>query len=455
MDAFEQQIAELQRRRQVGAQGAGFNAPQGKMVSGRYVKANPLEYLAEALRGAGQSRDSVMAGEEIGALQDKRQKAIADALRGFQSELNPSQAGTGQTGMVNDALPSEMQIGAQPQITRQPNMQAAFGHLMNSNIGSLQSAGMTGMLSNAQEQAKQAQAQALQQRQMQALQSAKSPQEALAMGVPYEAVKNFYEAKNLGRDKVQFKDVGGSLVPVNEYGEQANVPSLPMTGNPFKDLLVAGPDGKPVVNEPMYAAKSRIANAGAARNSTTVINAGPKAFETELGKLDAGQLEKWRGDAQTAQSLLGTIDSLRQAEKTGAYSGGGADTRLAVSNMIEGWTGIVPKGLVGSQVYNAEANKLILDRVKALGANPSNADREFIQKTVPQLANNSEARKQMADWMEQKAKKTINLYKKADAYARENSGLKGFHDIGDDAPSQEGIPTQDAIRAEIERRRKK
>lgn len=435
MDAFEQQIAELQRRRQVGAQGAGFNAPQGKMVSGRYVKANPLEYLAEALRGAGQSRDSVMAGEEMGALQDKRQKAIADALRGFQSELNPSQAGTGQTGMVNDALPSEMRIGAQPQITRQPNMQAAFGHLMNSNIGSLQSAGMTGMLSNAQEQAKQAQAQALQQRQMQILKTAKTPQEALAAGVPFEAVKNFYESPNIGREEIKYVDSNGTLIPTTKYGKAEGVPSIGPSGNPFKDLLVAGPDGKPVVNEPMYAAKSRIANAGAARNSTTVINAGPKAFETELGKLDAGQLEKWRGDAQTAQSLLGTIDSLRQAEKTGAYSGGGADTRLAVSNMIEGWTGIVPKGLVGSQVYNAEANKLILDRVKALGANPSNADREFIQKTVPQLANNSEARKQMADWMEQKAKKTINLYKKADAYARQNSGLKGFNDIGDDAPS--------------------
>jgi len=435
MDAFEQQIAELQRRRQVGAQGAGFNAPQGKMVSGRYVKANPLEYLAEALRGAGQSRDSVMAGEEMGALQDKRQKAIADALRGFQSELNPSQAGTGGTGMVNDALPPEMRIGAQPQITRQPNMQAAFGHLMNSNIGSLQSAGMTGMLSNAQEQAKQAQAQALQQRQMQILKTAKTPQEALAAGVPFEAVKNFYESPNIGREEIKYVDSNGTLIPTTKYGKAEGVPSIGPSGNPFKDLLVAGPDGKPVVNEPMYAAKSRIANAGAARNSTTVINAGPKAFETELGKLDAGQLEKWRGDAQTAQSLLGTIDSLRQAEKTGAYSGGGADTRLAVSNMIEGWTGIVPKGLVGSQVYNAEANKLILDRVKALGANPSNADREFIQKTVPQLANNSEARKQMADWMEQKAKKTINLYKKADAYARQNSGLKGFNDIGDDAPS--------------------
>ena len=459
MDAFEQQIAELQRRRQVGAQGAGFNAPQGKMVSGRYVKANPLEYLAEALRGAGQSRDSVMAGEEMGALQDKRQKAIADALRGFQSELNPSQAGTGGTGMVNDALPPEMRIGAQPQLPpRQPNMQAAFGHLMNSNIGSLQSAGMTGMLSNAQEQAKLAREQALHQQHMKILEQTKgNPQAAAVAGVPDATIKSFYEAKNYGRDKVKYENAGGSLIPVTEYGQPTNVPSIPMTGNPFKDLLVAGPDGKPVVNEPMYAAKSRIANAGAARNSTTVINAGPKAFETELGKLDAGQLEKWRDNAQTAQNMLGTVANLRDAEKSGAYSGGGADTRLAVSNMIEGWTGIAPKGLVGSQIYNAEANKLILDRVKTLGANPSNADREFIQKTVPQLATSSAARKQMADWMEEKAVKTIKLYKKADAYARQNSGLKGFNDIGDDAPSQqpEGIPTQDAIKAEIERRRKK
>lgn len=277
MDAFEQQIAELQRRRQVGAQGAGFNAPQGKMVSGRYVKANPLEYLAEALRGAGQSRDSVMAGDEMNALQDKRQKAIADALRGFQSELNPSQAGTGQTGMVNDALPPEMQIGAQPQITRQPNMQAAFGHLVNSNIGSLQSAGMSGMLSNAQEQAKQA----LQQRQMQILKTAKTPQEALAMGVPFEAVKNYYESPNIGREEIKYVDSNGTLIPTTKYGKAEGVPSIGPSGNPFKDLLVAGPDGKPVVNEPMYEAKSRIANAGAARNSTTVINAGQKGYENE------------------------------------------------------------------------------------------------------------------------------------------------------------------------------
>ena len=75
MDNFDQQLAELQRRQQMAQQATGFNAPQGKMVSGRYVKASPLEYLTEALRGAGKSRESVMAGEEMTSLQDKRQKA--------------------------------------------------------------------------------------------------------------------------------------------------------------------------------------------------------------------------------------------------------------------------------------------------------------------------------------------------------------------------------------------
>ena len=440
MDAFEQQIAELQRRRQVGAQGAGFNAPQGKMVSGRYVKANPLEYLAEALRGAGQSRDSVMAGEEMGALQDKRQKAIADALRGFQSELNPSQAGTGGTGMVNDALPPEMRIGAQPQLPpRQPNMQAAFGHLMNSNIGSLQSAGMTGMLSNAQEQAKQAQAQALQQRQMQALQSAKSPQEALAMGVPYEAVKNFYEAKNLGRDKVQFKDVGGSLVPVNEYGEQANVPSLPMTGNPFKDLLVAGPDGKPVVNEPMYAAKSRIANAGAARNSTTVINAGQKGYENE--------------------------SKLRQDFKGEPIYKDYNDMKAAHAQIKKGLSQANPIGDI------AAATKIM----KLL--DPGSVVRESELAIAMSAAGRLDRLQNFADMYITGKKLTPTQRKEfsalsdelfaaaGDQYNKKRSEYEGFakrYDLSGDvlgAPhegnSPPAMPTQDAVAAEIERRRKK
>ena len=441
MDAFEQQIAELQRRQQMAQQATGFNAPQGKMVSGRYVKANPLEYLAEALRGAGQSRDSVRAGEEMGALQDKRQKAIADALRGFQSELNPSQAGTGATGMVNDALPPEMQIGAQAQLPpRQPNMQAAFGHLMNSNIGSLQSAGMTGMLSNAQEQAKLAREQALHQQHMKILEQTKgNPQAAAVAGVPDATIKSFYEAKNYGRDKVKYENAGGSLIPVTEYGQPTNVPSIPMTGNPFKDLLVAGPDGKPVVNEPMYAAKSRIANAGAARNSTTVINAGQKGYENE--------------------------SKLRQDFKGEPIYKDYNDMKAAHAQIKKGLSQANPIGDI------AAATKIM----KLL--DPGSVVRESELAIAMSAAGRLDRLQNFADMYITGKKLTPTQRKEfsalsdelfaaaGDQYNKKRSEYEGFakrYDLSGDvlgAPhegnSPPAMPTQDAVAAEIERRRKK
>jgi len=424
MDAFEQQIAELQRRRQVGAQGAGFNAPQGKMVSGRYVKANPLEYLAEALRGAGQSRDSVMAGEEMGALQDKRPKAIADALRGFQSELNPSQAGTGGTGMVNDALPPEMRIGAQPQITRQPNMQAAFGHLMNSNIGSLQSAGMTGMLSNAQEQAKQAQAQALQQRQMQILKTAKTPQEALAAGVPFEAVKNFYESPNIGREEIKYVDSNGTLIPTTKYGKAEGVPSIGPSGNPFKDLLVAGPDGKPMVNQPMFNAKNSLAKSGAtrvdvdARNYNTQESEQSKAYGKTLGEM-RGAITQSGFDAPRK---LAQIDRM-QALIGGMDSGGKAAPVLADIASFANSLGIkIDPKLGAKEAAEALAMKMASE-LKQPGTGPM-TDKDFdnFVKQVPGLSKTPSGRQQIMTTMKAALQRDLEASKFMREYAKANNG---------------------------------
>lgn len=242
------------------------------------------------------------------------------------------------------------------------------------------------------------------------------------------------------RERLHFQDVGGEVKGIDPFTGKP-VSTLPKSGNPFSDLVVRGADGSMVPNAPLMGAKKQVAAAGASRNSTTVINKGADAFDVETAKLDAKELETLREGAKTAQSVLGTVASLRAAEKQGAYSGGGADARLAAANLIEGWTGIAPKGLVGSQIYNAEANKLILDRVKALGANPSNADREFLQKTVPQLATNAQARTAMADWMERQAQRSIKTYQDADAYARKNRGLGGFNS----APTQMDAPTSSVV----------
>lgn len=240
-----------------------------------------------------------------------------------------------------------------------------------------------------------------------------------------ESLAKFQQTKNYGdlkpRDKLEFVEGVG----VNPYDPRNAGRAVP---NPNKPFSLDG-NGAVVPNTAFQNYELAKANASAARTQNNLINAGPKAFDTELGKLDAEQLNKWRGGAETAQNTLGVVQNLRGAEASGAYSGGTANARMAIANFVNGITGATPKGLVGSQMYNAEASKLVLDRIKALGANPSNADREFIEKTVPQLNTSAEARKQMADFMERQARQAIDLYQRADTHARKNSGLAGFSPI--------------------------
>jgi hypothetical protein len=293
------------------------------------------------------------------------------------------------------------------------------------------------MINMSTKQAELAQAQAQQTKQMQVLQSAQTPQAALQAGVPYEMVKNYYESPNLGRDKVEFKDVGGQLVPVTQYGDTPQgVQPLTKTGNPFSDLVLRGADGNMTPNTPLVAVKGDIAREG--RTSVTVNSKGPEAFDVELSKLDAKQLDQWRDKAEASRNSLSVAQRLKDAEAKGAYSGGLADQKLAAANLINGITGVEPKGLVGSQLYNAEASKLVLEHVKTLGANPSNADREFIEKTVPRLATSKEARQQMADFIEKSAQRTISTFDTMDQYARANRGLGGFKFPEMPAPANTG-----------------
>lgn len=420
----QRQYAQLLRQK------ATEQSPQGSMVGGHYVAPSFTEGLAQLL-------NAYQGGQGVRQA-DERQKALAEAVRGRQTEeigqfsklLGGEVARDIQPLTQNDDEGNAMPVARKAAVPGDIN--AAYQYAASAKTPGLQQAGMQGQLQMAQEQAKQERAKAEQARMMAVLQAAPGPQQALAAGVPHEMVKNYYEARNLNRDKVQFKDVGGQLVPVTEYGDTPQgVKPMDKTGNPFSDLVVRGADGGIVPNAPLVGVKTGIARAG--KPEVTVNSFGPKAFETELGKLDAEQLGKWRDNAQTANNTLATVQALRDADKQGAYSGGGANAKLAAANIINGFTGATPKGLVGSQLYNAEASKLVLDKVKTLGANPSNADREFIEKTVPQLATSAEARKQMANYLESQAGKAIDLYKRADTHARTNSGLKGFDIISSPA----------------------
>jgi hypothetical protein len=254
--------------------------------------------------------------------------------------------------------------------------------------------------------------------------------------------------------------VGGALVggrggqplyeaPVeNKIGPNGQVynPRQLQPGQTFNDPNKAfgiGPQGQPVPNQPFQSFELDKAARGASRNVTNVNNIGPKEFEKELGKMDAEKLGEFRKNAEAGQGMLGTVTNLRDAISKGVYSGGLADQKTAAANLINGITGMTPKGLPGSQLFTAEASKLVLDSIKLLGANPSNADRDFINKTVPQLATSPQARDALINYLEQKANKNIELFQKADSYARQNKGLGGFNYLGG---STSGAPEAGSVK---------
>ncbi len=417
------ELQDLERKRQRAQLLAQTEAPKGNMVSGIYVKPNALEYLASGLRQYSGNKQLSALDQEQQDLRAKRQGMDSDAMAKFAAALRGEPARDIQPATPMDDEGNMMPVARKEATALDP--MAGYSALMGAYDPQMRQAGMQGMLTSQQEAAKRAQTEALAAKYGQILSSGINPQQAIAMGVPVEMVKSYMESPNYG--KVKGVEVNGQIV--NPYDAAPIGKPIPKQANPYSDMVISDATGAIVPNAPLINAKKQVAAAGASRNSTTVINKGQDAFDVELGKLDAKELETLRESAKSAQAVIGTVNNLRAAEKQGAYSGGGADARLAAANLVEGWTGIAPKGLVGSQIYNAEANKLILDRVKALGANPSNADREFLQKTVPQLAANAQARAQMADWMEKQATRSIKAYQDADSYARKNRGLGGFNSV--------------------------
>lgn len=232
---------------------------------------------------------------------------------------------------------------------------------------------------------------------------------------------------------LHFANTGTGITPLNAMTGAPAGPVTPVTPQPddlTRALVNAGIDPKSPAAQAIFKQQAAKLVSHAPAPSQTVINAGPRAFEGELGKLDAQQLGTYREQAQSAQQTLGIVDNLRGAVNQGVYSGGAAQAKTAVANMINGITGFTPRGLPGSQVFDAEASKLVLEKVKTLGANPSNADRIFIEKTVPMLSTSPEARDQMIRFLETKAKQSIDLYQRADTHARKNHGLGGFNAIG-------------------------
>jgi hypothetical protein len=138
------------------------------------------------------------------------------------------------------------------------------------------------------------------------------------------------------------------------------------------------------------------------------VDTAPKAFWQDFGKSASDQLFKERETAQAAAATLESVATIRRAAQGGAYQGSGAELKLGAAKAL-GALGMPydSKTVANSEVFNATANQFVLNAIKGLGANPSNADREFIEKTVPRLQTDPAALPALLTFMEQKAGRQV------------------------------------------------
>ncbi|MDO9131964.1 hypothetical protein [Hydrogenophaga sp.] len=413
-DQVEAQNIERSRRYAELLRDQSQQQPRGQMVSGHFVAPSWTQGLAQVLK-------AYQGGKGMREA-DARQKALAEAVRGRQTEELGKFTGL-MNGRPAEQLPDDQFGPARP--AEKPDLAAAYQYAAGAKTPGLQQVGLTGAMQMAQDRAKQEQARAEQQRVLGLIQSEGSPQAAIAAGAPPEMVKQFYESKNYGRDKVQYKDVGGKLVPVTEYGDQPqNVAPLDKTGNPFSDLVLRGPDGSMTPNAPLVGVKTGIARAGKpvisvdARNYNTQESEQSKVYGKQLGEI-RGTITQAGIDAPKRMAQLDRMDELLTGVDGGRLSPAGAELASAANSL---GIKIDPK-LGNKQGAEALAIEMAL-KMRPPGSGPM-TDKDFdnFLKTVPSLAKTSEGRKQISTTMRAALQRDMEAAKFSREYAKQNGGV--------------------------------
>ena len=166
----------------------------------------------------------------------------------------------------------------------------------------------------------------------------------------------------------------------------------------------------------------------AAQKATALL--GPEAQKIATAEGLKASIDRIGKSKDLAKSAIDSSLSLQQAveaTKSGAYQGRFADWQTAgaaVMSALPGLSELVdPKKLANSQTAGAHLSEQILGKIKTLGANPSNADREYITKTVAQLTNDPAAFTRLTNYMQSMTMRSLESH---NSDASRIHAVKGF-----------------------------
>jgi hypothetical protein len=171
-----------------------------------------------------------------------------------------------------------------------------------------------------------------------------------------------------------------------------------------------------------------------ARAAITNVNTNVNASVNPILK---GVSDRFNESVEGANSARQQIDSIHEARfalDNGAFTGAGADRRL-LATKVGGLFGLPQDKVVNTEVLRSALGEQVLANAKKLGANPSNTDRDLIQKIVAgDIELNEGSIRQVLDmqerWARQGIKRTNLVGKRLlDANPRELSRVSGLLNV--------------------------
>lgn len=170
-----------------------------------------------------------------------------------------------------------------------------------------------------------------------------------------------------------------------------------------------------------------LARKRAGASQTTVQMGYEKAWDKATAENDAKRLDELRGKADSARQALQPLARLR-ALSPDVYEGGTAQARLSTANFLNGLGFNIDPKLASSQEFDSLASQMVIASLGgSLGTGFSNADRDFVMRTIPQLGQSAQARQHLIDYLQGKYEQQIKDYNSADSYAQGHGGLRGFN----------------------------
>lgn len=171
--------------------------------------------------------------------------------------------------------------------------------------------------------------------------------------------------------------------------------------------------------------KTKLAAAGASKTSVNnTIQTGEKAYDTAVGKDYA---DVFTGTQKAARDSVGAINNLNLMEgltRNPNFYSGAAGNLVTQAKKVAASLGIADADSAApNELFQKIGNKAVLDAAGgSLGTGFSNADRDFLSGTVPNIGNTPEGNRQIiqiARTVEQRKQQVAQF---ARDYAKQHSG---------------------------------